>query len=430
MQIYRDGATMQNVTMQTDILVVGGGMSGCCAALAAARQNRRVTLVDKAFYLGGIATQVQFGEMNSVKKDGKALYRGVFQEILDQLVAAGDGEYYLSMPMSSNPHIKTDRIRYNAEVLKLILDRLMLESGVRMLFGCAMQEAFMGPGDVRLIVGNRYNRIELDAAVVIDATGNAEVADALGYPTLKPARDRLQTATTAFHLTNVDTGRVRAFIDSGRLTGVIRQGLDKGFLQGGILSICPIPKTSNVAVNATRAERVDHESIVDVSEGLLESRRQISVMIPFLRRAVDGMENAVLSYISSGLGIRDRRRIVGNYTLTGADLIGLRDFADAVAVGAYPIDIHGAAGGAVSFTEIDGIYKIPYSSMIPAGAGHLIAAGRAISADDDAFAALRVIPIVSHIGEAAGHAAHLAIRDGVPVGGVNIQELQRLQHIL
>lgn len=420
---------MTNMTIDAEIAVIGGGMSGCCAALSAARQGRSVVLVEQSFFLGGIATQIQFGEMNSVKKNSKDIYYGIVNEILQMLIEQGDGEYYLQIPMSSDPDIKVDRIRYNAEALKLILDRLLQKAGVKILFGCCLKTTTEQQDKIQITVGNRHSNLMINADIVIDGTGNAEIAYALGYPTVKPDSQQVQTATTAFHLTNVDIDRTRAFIASGALSQVIGDGFKGGYLPGKILSICPIPRTSTVAINATRAEHVDHESILDISRGVLESRGQISVMIPFIRERVDGMKNAVLSYISTGLGIRDRRRIEGLYTLTGHDLIELRQFDDAAAVGAYPIDIHDPVTKGVRFIDIDGVYQIPYSSMIPVGSKRLIVAGRAISADNEAFAALRMIPILSHLGEAAGHAAHLALRDHVPVDRISLLELRQMQHI-
>lgn len=413
--------------ISTEIVVIGGGMSGCCAALAAARQGRKVSLVEKASFLGGVATQVQFGEMNGVKKDGKDIYSGIFKEILDILINEGYGEYYIKVPMSSNPSIKVDRIRYNAEILKLILDKLLLESGVQILFNCYLDNISTDGSCVKAILGNHYNKITISAQIIIDATGNAEIADALGYRTYKPSSKQVQSTTTAFHLTNVDIIQVQQFIESGKLSKVIHTGFIEGYLKGQVLSICPIPKTNTVAINATRSEHVDHESVIDVSRGLLETRCQIYKMIPYLRHSICGMENATLSYISTNLGVRDRRRIHGHYTLTGQDLISLRKFDDTIALGAYPIDIHDPVTKGVRFIDTNGIYQIPYLSMIPEGSTRLIVTGRAISADDDAFAAIRVIPIVSNIGEAAGHAAHLAVRDNVFVNQIDIVELKHLQ---
>lgn len=418
-----------NREIQADVVVVGGGMSGCCAALAAARKGRQVVLVEQGFFLGGIATQVQFGEMNGVKKDGKTIYQGIVGEILDFLVSGGYGQYYLQMPMSSNPNIKVDRIRYNAEMLKLYLDRLLVDAGVQILFGCAFKHAQEFEDSIHATVGNQYESISLVSGILVDATGNADVADTLGCPTIKTPRDKVQTATTAFHLTNVDIARVQAFIDAGSLSQVIRDGFESGHLKGKILSICPIPQTTMVAINATRADNIDHESVQDISRGLLESRGQILEMLPFLRERVDGMEKATVSYSSNVLGIRDRRRIDGDFTLTGDDLIRLRQFDDAVAVGAYPIDIHDPLTKQVRFIDIKGVYKLPYRCMLPVGTKRLIVAGRAVSADDTAFAAIRIIPCISNLGEAAGHAAHLALKDDVALAQVDIQALQTMQHL-
>ena len=426
------GCMVSKHRIDVDVLVVGGGMAGCAAALAAVRKGARVALAEKSSYLGGMATKSQFAEMNGVMKGGGEIYRGIPREIMNLLVEGG-GRYMLQVPMSSNPAIRVDRLRYNPEVLKLLLERLLVDAGVRILLnapcGAASEETGAG---VEIAIRDQYNDIALRGSVLVDCTGNADVAHMLGYATLKTCTDEIQTATSVFWLTGADLERVGAFVAGDGMAEVVRRGYERGVLKGRILALTPIPGTSSVAVNATRAERVDHESILSTTEAILETHAQIPGLVGYLRESVEGLERAALSFVSPELGVRDSRRIKGRYTLTGADLIELRAFDDAVAVGGYPIDMHDAKTKGVVWMEVDGVYGIPYSCMVPQSSGRTvrtIVSGKAVSADREAFGAIRVIPVVTNMGEAAGHAAYLSWRDGVPVDRVDVEELKALQEI-
>ncbi|WP_312337677.1 FAD-dependent oxidoreductase [Anaerospora hongkongensis] len=410
--------------IETEVIVIGGGMAGSLAAIAAARNNVRVVLIEKDLYLGGTATGSLMAEMQGVAKNQELIYGGITQEIIEQLIEEGDGEYNFQVPMSSDPSIKIDRLRYNTESLKILLDELTTKAGVKVLYNCIVDKTEIHGSQCVVTINDRHNSIEVQGKVIIDATGNADIAYDLGYETFKAEPNQIQPTTLMFRLSNIDSTKVKDFIISGRINHVIKNGYETGRLPGKILGISPIPNTCDVTVNTTRGNMVDHESIEDISRGLIETRKQIRRIIPYLRENVEGFEKAVLASIAPQLGVRDCRRIVGKYLLTGDDLIKIRDFEDAVAIGVYPIDIHDHKVDGVVWQEIQGVYKIPFASMVPVKSKRLIVAGKCISADREAFGAIRVIPIVMCIGEAAGYAAALAIKSNKNIDEIDVLVLR------
>jgi len=188
-----------------------------------------------------------------------------------------------------------------------------------------------------------------------------------------------------------------------------------------------VPGTKEITVNCTRCSNVDNESIEDVSEALIKIRNQIKDIVPFIQEHVNGCQNAYLSSIASSLGVRDRRRIKGMNEIHYDDIIQCTRYPDSVAIGVYPIDIHHNKGvKSVEFKKIEGsgIYKIPYSSLLPEHLDFIIANGKCISADDIAFGALRAMGPVMNIAVAAGTAAAMAAKDNSSAKKVDIMKLQ------
>jgi hypothetical protein len=417
---------LKRSVIESDVIVVGGGMAGTLAALAVARNDLQAVLLEKDFYLGGTATNSLIAEMQGVARNGKLIYSGITREIMNRLIERKEAEYAFQVPMSSNPNIRIDRLRYNVEALKILLDEMMIEAGVKVFYTSPVCKSEIANSHCTVTVRNDYNHIEIAGKILIDATGNADVACQLGYETDKADIDNLQPTTLVFRLSNINIAKTQEFLRDGRISQIIKDGSEIGVLPGKILGIAPIPNTCDVTVNTTRGNMVDHESIESLTNGVIKTRLQIRKLLPFLRENIAGFEQATLVAIAPKLGIRDCRRIIGEYRLTGQDLINQKDFEDSIAFGCYPVDIHDHKVNGVSWVEIEGVYKIPYTSLIPKGAKRLLAAGRCISTDRQAFGAIRVIPIVMCIGESAGYASVLAVKCGCDVNGINVSTLKEV----
>lgn len=409
---------------QYDLIVVGGGTAGALSALAAAREGLQVAVVERETCLGGLAVNSGLTEMNAAGFQGKPLYRGIEREIFENLIQNGHADYHFAVPMSSDKSVKIDRLRYNPEMLKLLLERLAVEAGISLFYGVELVAAEEGDSGCRVEVRGQYQSMTLKSSYLIDATGNAALVRTLGERTVGVRDDNRMIATLMFRISNVDMDRLRPFLSEGQLRERIREGQEAGILKGGILAITPVPGTDEASVNVTRV-RYNYEDICDCSRGMAEARAQILPVLDFIRSGIPGLERSYLSGISPVMGVRDARRICGRYELTLEDLECMREFEDRVAVGCYPMDVHDQKTGTVIWKVLPGIYQIPLRCLLPEGLHRTMAAGKCLCADDGAFGAVRVMSIMMNVGESAGYAAALAKRNGYRLDQIPVEQLRR-----
>lgn len=407
-----------------DLIVVGGGTAGALSAIAAARKGLKVAVVERGACLGGIATNSGLTEMNAASFHADPLYGGIEQEILDHMIQNGDAEYHFAVPMSSNPEVKVDRLRYNPEMLKLLLESTAVDSGVTLYYDAELTAAQEGDQACQVQVRGRYEQFTLEASYLIDGTGNATLVQALGGETVKAPREQQMVATLMFRLSNVELEPLNAFIHSDGLKQTVQAGYDQGILKGKILAFTPIPGTRDVSLNVTRA-KFDCEDTLGATNGIIQARAQIQPVLQFVRACVPGLEHAYISNIASMMGVRDARRIVGQYTLTIQDLEQMTQFEDSVACGCYPMDIHDPVTNSVIWKLLPGVYHIPYRCLLPKGLHRTLAASKCLCAQRQAFAALRMIPILMNLGESAGYAVALAKEKGAALDALDPTELSR-----
>jgi Dehydrogenases (flavoproteins) len=418
---------MEKIAMNADVVVVGGGMAGIGAAVAAARNGAEVLLTEAAGCFGGTATASIMGELNAYTHHGQKIYGGVTADVIGGMLAAGFARLHTDVPMTGDPSVLVDRVRYEPELLKIFFDELLLKENVKFLLHSTftgIEEA--GAATHKISLTNGFHSIEVQSPIVIDATGNADVVHKANGPTWKPGKQEAQAVSLIFRMSGIDAAAYRA-APVGDLRKLILAGNEQGFLPAKYCAVTLIDGTADAAVNMTRISEVDHESMVDMTKAEIEGRRQIARAVSYLKKHWPGFGQAHLSGIAPVLGVREARRIVGRYMLTREDILAGKKFADAVAIGCYPIDIHGKKNHAVAFTPIggDGIYTIPFSSMLPVEMPGVIAAGKCVAADTGAFAAIRTMPVCLAMGEAAGTAAAIALKKGVPPSAVPVSEIQR-----
>lgn len=393
-----------------DLVIVGGGTAGTFSAIAAAREGLSTAVIEKNSYLGGMATGSGLTEMNAAGFRESPLYKGIEKEIFDEMIAKGFAEYHFAVPMSSNKEVKIDRLRYNPEMLKILLEAKATESGVTLFYQAELDSAEETEDGCILHARSLYETFTLTSDYLIDATGNADLIRKLGCETIKTQADKQLVSTLMFRLSNVDLAKLDAFIHSEDLGKIIQDGYEAGTLKGKILAFTPIPGTKDVSLNVTRA-KFDYEDIRDASMGLAEARRQILPVYHFVQHRVPGMEASYIANIASVIGVRDGRRIQGQYMLTLEDLEQMTNFEDSVACGCYPMDIHDPVTNSVIWKVLPGVYHIPYRSLLPKGLHRTLAAGKCLGAEKKAFAAIRVMPIMMNVGESAGYAVALAKRE-------------------
>jgi hypothetical protein len=184
-------------------------------------------------------------------------------------------------------------------------------------------------------------------------------------------------------------------------------------------------RKGEVWVNMTRVNGVNGTDPGSLTYGEIEGRRQIHDIQQYLIEYVPGFENAYFLKTAPFLGIRETRRIQGLYTMTREDIMSCRHFEDSIAVASYPLDIHHPQGGGCTLEWCGDCYDIPYRALIPQKIRNLIVAGRCISTTHEAMSAIRVMAPCMAMGEAAGRAAKLAIRQGVQPADIDVKQLQQ-----
>lgn len=419
-----------------DVLVVGGGNAGCAAAIAAARHGAKTLLVERYGFLGGTATAAMVGPWMTFHSGSKRIVGGIAQEIVERLQRKGGSPGHLHDSSDYVPTITP----FDPEIHKALLFEMMQEAGVRLLLHAFFLRAITGERGVEgavfaTVAGER----ECRAAYTIDATADAYVAASAGVATQQgDERGRVQPASLMFRLSHVDLSKTATYVrmhpDQMRTSLKAHERLApamtavaglydlwNGALEHGevdipreLVSFFITPYPDEVSVNMTRVTNIDPLDPDDLTRAEIEARAQVMQLLEFFRSRVPGFENARIAATGAQIGIRESRRIVGEYTLTRDDVLQARHFPDAVARSAYPIDIHNPAGsGTVTHRMPEGqSYEIPYRCLLPASVERLLVAGRCISTTHEALASTRLTPTVMTLGQAAGTAAALAKHSG------------------
>jgi hypothetical protein len=434
------------VAAETELLVVGGGPAGIAAAIAGARNGARTLLIERYGYLGGNLTAGLVGPcMTSYSLDGEQqLIKGIFEELVLRMEAVGGALHPSKIPAGS-PYcgfIDYGHARvtpFDPEAVKFAALELCREAGVALQFHTMAVDTIVEDGAVRGVVAASKSGLEaIRAQVVVDCSADADVAVRAGAGWEKGrAEDGLvQPMTLFFRVAGVDDARVEAYVrehpdDYRPFASLVAKAREAGEF--------PIPrkgvglyKTLEPGVwriNTTRLHFKDGTDVRSLTEAEIEGREQVQALLRFFRKWLPGFENVRLLDTAATIGVRETRRIVGEYVLTVEDLASGREFEDVVALCGYPVDIHsptGDGGGADGSYTTANVYQIPYRSLVPKDVDGLLVAGRCISATHEALGAIRVMPPAFAMGEAAGTAAAIALEYRVEPRRVDVATLQRL----
>lgn len=404
-----------------DVIVVGGGFSGVAAAIAASREGMSVLLIEKSNCLGGAAANCLVNPFMSywTKINGEKtnLCRGIFLEICDELRKTGG--------------INKNDMEFDEEILKLVLNRMALKAGVRLLFHSWLADTERDQEQIRSVtVLNKSGRQTYRASCFIDATGDADLAALGGVPfRLGREEDGLcQPMTLCFRIAGVDLEkRRRGFQKAQQL---YKQWRQEGKIKNPREDILLFETMQDgvIHVNSTRIVKRNPVDAWDRTQAEIEAREQVFELFHFLKENAEGFENSRLLSTAMEIGVRESRMIEGMYTLTAEDLKACTRFEDAIALGNYDIDIHNPSGtGTSHYWFPDGqYYTVPYRCLVPSNTQNLLVTGRCISATHEAQASIRIMPIVCCLGQAAGVASAVAVKDKTDVRQVNVPKVQAL----
>ena len=409
-----------------DVIVAGGGLTGVAAAVAAARAGASVLLVERYGFLGGMATA---GLVNPFmphfvargSEPGQEAVRGIFLEILDALEA--EDAIVRNLQGWANT-------AFDSEVLKWVLDRMALDAGVELVLHTFLADVEGGDGTVSAIeTVSKSGRGRLSARAFIDCTGDADLAAMAGFETVfgRESDGKAQAMTLMFRVAGVDTERMPA---RNQAAAIFTRAIESGEVKKpGKHHLLMFPYTADGVLTFNQNEIIGLRATdsADMTRAEIEGREAVREMVAFLRRRMLGFENCHIETIAPQVGVRESRRIIGEHVLTGDELLSQQRFEDTVVCGAYPVDIHDPDGKQqppMAHLPEGGWYDVPYRCFVPKGSVNLLAAGRCLSATHEAAASVRVMPICTAMGQAAGEAAAMAVEAGVPVGEVDTDELR------
>jgi glycine/D-amino acid oxidase-like deaminating enzyme len=408
---------------EVDVLVVGAGCSGTVAAVASARNSARTILIDMNGFLGGTSTAVldTFYAFYTPGDSPEKVVSGIPDEVVGHLEAQD------AVVRRPNTYGAGTGITYVPETLKRVWDDLVMESGVQPLFHSLVHDVEIIDGRIRVVYASKAGIRHLTARVVIDASGDADVVARVGGSYELAGRDSpQQTMTTTFRMGGVDTDRAFSFPHS-QLHEWMREANRSGRFQlpreEGSAHITPLRGV--VATIMTRVPGVDLTDLDAHTAAEIEGRRQAHEYFRFLKTVVPGYENAYLESTSPWIGIRETRRITGDYVLKADDVLQARKFSDAIARCGAPVEDH-QEGATTRWAYIpDGeTYGVPYRCLLPFGLDHILVSGRCFSSTHEAHASARSMGTCMAMGQAAGTAAALAVRQNSAPRHVPIEDLQ------
>ena len=430
------------VLEETDVLVVGSGPGGLAAAIAAARTGVKTCLVERYGCFGGNMTVAGVESLAWYRHEKTIDSEGIGIEFETRAAAMG----------ATAKEVQSDSQALNTELFKHVADVLVTESGAIPLLHCYGVEPILEGDTIKgVVTESKSGRQAILAKVVIDATGDADIAFRAGAPcTLSPLPER-QAVTLVFSCCGVNRKDFMSYIESDPATygdwgedwaqqtsGLendmfspyfqkqFDQAIREKVIEKTDWDLCGSWSTISedgqaTYMNLVHLGNVDITDIRDLTRAEMDGRHQVLEAIKAMNHAIPGFEKARLRNFAMSLGTRDSRKIIGEYDLTGDDVLNEARFDDSV--GVFPEFVDGF--GVLRLPVTGRYFQVPYRSILPKKIENLLVAGRAISGDPISHAATRNMMCCAVSGQGAGVAAAVAVKTGTTCHGVSIPEVQK-----
>jgi len=408
-------------SVQTDIVVAGGGPAGVAAAITAARMGADVTLVERYGFLGGMATVgFVFPFMTHYAGD-RPVIAGIWGEMIARLEQYPHG-------FKPSTHLGMRHFCFDHERLKMVWQTMCIEAGVTLQLHTFISDTIVERNTAMgIVTHSKSGQQDVFADLVIDCTGDGDVAARAGAPfEIGRSEDGLmQPMTLHFRMGNVD---VRRMPTREEINLLYARDKAAGLITNPRENLLWFDTTypDQIHFNTTRIVKVDGTNRDDLTAAEIEGRRQVDEIVRWVNGAVPGFEQAYLLTTAPQVGIRETRRILGEHLVTEDELLQCTKFPDAIACSAYPVDIHNPAGAGTVMKHLPfgEYYTIPYRALLPQRVEALLVAGRPISTTHEAHAATRIQAVASATGQAAGVAAVMALRENISVHKVPTESLR------
>lgn len=399
------------VRYEADVVVVGAGSAGIAAAVSAAREGANTLLIERAGFLGGVMTGTSLGGIcglySLVDGEPRQMVFGFAEEMRSRL----EGKGATHGPL---PWLKTASLPYDLHLMKEVCDEVVTEPHLHVLLHARVVDVVKeGASVTTLVILTPGGELAVRATVVVDASGDAEVCTLAGQA-CDYSLGNVQYPTTMFRMGGVDTQRAQ-HIKREELHTFLEMAIDDGVdlprTAGGVYSV----REGIVHLNITRVALPDGSvpdvlDVEDLTFAEFEGRKQATRYLEAFRRYVPGYEHAFILDTGERIGVRESRRVRGDYTITYQDVTNERKFDDAVAINCWPVEDH-VAGRATRWVWLSpgGYNEIPMRALIPSDLDNVFIAGRCLSSEHDAQAALRVTANCFSMGQAVGVAAVRAL---------------------
>ncbi|NUQ61953.1 MAG: FAD-dependent oxidoreductase [Pirellulales bacterium] len=437
----REEARQTPVVAECDLCVIGGSATGVFAAVAAARLGARVALVESMGYFGGVATLSLVNIWHSIfdTSGQRQIIAGLTMEVVERLKRRN----------AVNTH-EPDRSRHfvlNSAELAIELDELVQEAGVRpFLHTRFVQPVLADDRVVAAVIEDKSGRRAVRARCFIDASGDGDLVARAGLPTRRDSQ--IQPPTTCAILCGLEV--VSKQNKGFNLARAVFNPELPGALTNGFLWHAEVPGIPGASMVAgTRVHGADCSDADQLTRAEIEGRRQVRAICDIVRGHFAGGAAIGLAALPARIGIRESRHAECLHTLTETEILTGKRFPDAIANGTYRVDIHYPDRPGLVFRYLDGaeeyvcpgkptrkgrwrepaaedptFYQVPYASLIPRGSRNVLVAGRLLDADRGAFGAARVMVNCNQMGQAAGTAAAISLKQGIDVGEVRPEELR------
>jgi hypothetical protein len=414
---------------ETDILVIGSGSAGAMAALAASKGRHQVAVVERYGFPGGTSTQMldTFYGFFTPSETPRKIVGGLPDIVVNELQKTGN------IFLRPNTYGAGTGVNYNPEKLKQVWDQLLTKSGAQLFYHTTLVDVQETNERSTCVFFNKgIGFFTITAQRVIDASGDADYCHWAGLEYERAGeKEPAQSMTTTFRMSNVDLEVFKAAGGKKMLKEKMKDAYESGRhplprKEGSAHEMCQYGCISTVAVKVADYDALDPEGITQAE---MEGRRQAFIFEDFFRAEVPGYENASIIGLSNQIGVRETRRVYGEYRLTKEDCMAARQFEDQVFLCGAPIEDHRKtdAGGSETFWQYvpdGGVYGVPYQTLVPRNSVNSWVVGRCFSATHDAHASCRSMAQTMSMGQAAGLAAIHSIDNDTDPRNINISVLQ------